>query len=1123
MTRRRHSHDRASTVTKENPRMSSTGLRNRLRKRVALSAAPLALALLLLAAAPAAAAPQPHLTITSTASPTHFIPGDTDNANWYEITVTNTGGASTDGTPLTIADTLPDGVTVNPVTGILNVFGGFSDNSGATLKCNPGQPAVCVFDQVLEPGRRIAINLPVIVDPGAPDPALNQATVSGGGVAPASTSETTPLSATPAGAGFQAAATSLYDAAGDPATQAGSHPLSLGVRFELNTIFNPAENTKVATPVATPRDLSVTLPRGVVVDPQATPVRCTAAELELQGSSCADSSAVGLLHTYLGEFGYAQATTHDPISNMVPSPGSPAELAVNVGKLGIYVHLLGRVDSAGDYSLGADVRDVPQFGNITGAAAELWGDPSDPAHDRARGTACNTSVTGAPTSCPVDPASVPFLTLPSACSSSLATAISVVPWEQSAAPYSGSAPVVDDQGNPQPITGCDQLAFDPTLTARPTTNVADSPTGLSVDLHVPQADGLDQLATSNLKKTVVTLPEGLVVNPSGANGLDACSAAQIGLTTPVGSSPVHFSADPPSCPDAAKIGTVEVDTPLLEAPLQGSVYIAKPYDNPFDSLLAIYIVVADPQTGVVIKLAGHVVPDPGSGRLVTTFDDNPELPFSDFKLSFFGGARGTLRTPSVCGDYSTTSQLTPWSGNAAATPHDDYSISQGPNGACPSSAGQQPNAPAFDAGTVSPLAGEYSPFVLNLDRADGSQQFSKVITSPPPGLVAKLAGTPACSDAALSSAASKTGQDELADPSCPSDSQVGTVHVAAGAGPSPYWTQGKAYMAGPYQGEPLSLAIITPATAGPFDLGTVVTRVALHVDPTTAQITATSDPIPSILQGIPLDVRSVQVRLDKPSFTLNGTSCDPSQVTGSLLSTLGNTAQLSKPFQLAECANLPFKPRLGMRLRGGHFRNGHPAFTSVLSARSGDANIGKASVILPPTMQLDQSHIQAPCTRPQFAAGQCPAASVIGSVVASSPLLDYKLTGPVYLRTGNNPLPDVVLALHGPASQPIEIDQVGKIDTVHARLRTTFQGIPDAPLSKAIIRLVGGHKGLLVNNTNLCKQPNRAAVFLNGHNNKIADSTPNIAVKCPKPRKKHRKHHKRHHRRHALRQRRAVG
>ncbi len=712
--------------------------------------------------------------------------------------------------------------------------------------------------------------------------------------------------------------------------------------------------------------------------------------------------------------------------------------------------------------------------------------------------------------------------MPTACGGSggaLETKLRADSWEDPGNFISDSAPLTDAQGNPLTITDCDQLDFNPTLQARPTTNVADSPSGLDVDLQVPQTNSLNQLATAHLKKAVVTLPEGLTLNPSAANGLAACSSSQIGIDPGTGVP----NGEEPSCPSASRLGSVEVTTPLLGDPLQGSVYLAKPHDNPFDSQLAIYIVVDDPQTGVIIKLPGKVQADPGTGQLVTTVDQNPQLPFSDFKLNFFGGATGVLRTPDTCGSYQATSQMTSWASSTPVTPIPDiYSISQGPNGSCPSTQADQPNSPSFDAGTVSPIAGKFSPFVLNLHRDDATQQFSAGTLSPPPGLVAKLAGTPACSEAQIAQAQSRDnsgdGALEQSDPSCPDASKVGVVHVGAGAGPSPYYVTGNAYLAGPYKGQPLSLVIITPAVAGPFDLGVVLTRVAIAIDPTTAQITATADPIPDHLtvdgDGFPLDVRSVQLALDKQDFTLNGTSCDPTSITGSLLSTLGQSASLSEPFQLAECVNLGFKPSLALSLKGGHLRNGHPAFTSVLNARSGDANIGRAQVVLPPTMQLDQSHIQAPCTRPQFAAGQCPDASVIGSVTATSPLLDYPLSGPVYLRTGNNPLPDVVLALHGPPSQPIEIDQVGKIDTVNARLRTTFEGVPDAPLSQAVISLVGGSKGLLVNNTNLCKQVNRATVLLDAHNNKVADSTPKVAVKCPKPRKRHSKHHKRHRRHH---------
>ena len=1093
---------------------------NTRRKISTVVALALGVAGLLPAAASAAA---PHWTITSTASPAHLIPGDNADLQLYGIVVTNTGGASTTHTPITITDTLPPGVTSNPnPAGAFDVTMSAGDEAPHFLSCDPGPPVTCTgtLPVPVYPGARIFVYVPVLVDPGADGATVtNQVSVSGGGAATATATEQTPVSSNPAGPGFQSFDFGLTDSAGAPVTQAGSHPYDFHLNFHLNTVLNPSFGSDV--PAASIKDATAKLPPGLVVNPAATPTRCTEAQLET--GSCPDSSAAGLEDATVGLFGFTSSGSGftGAVFNTIPPPGVPAQFAFNAAGIGIFIHLSGGVDTAGDYALTATARDILQYGGTSGLAVDLWGDPSDPSHDHRRSYCAGQAAVGDDLVCPVPKTDTPLLSMPSACSGPLSASLSITSWEDPANPFSDSGQTSDSDGAPVGVSGCSSLDFKPTLKARPTTNVADSPSGLDVDLHVPQTNSLSTLATSNLKKAVVTLPEGLVVNPSGANGLDGCSAAQIGLATPVGSTPIHFTADPATCPDAAKIGTVEVDTPLLDDPLPGAVYIAKPHDNPFDSLLAIYIVVNDPATGVVVKLAGHVVADPDTGRLTTTFDDNPELPFSDFKLSFFGGAGGTLRTPVTCGNYSTTSELTPWSGNAAATPHDDYAISQGPGGSCAASEDDQPNSPSFDAGTVDPIAGAFSPFVLSLNREDGTQQFSKVTVTPPPGLVGKLAGTPACSEAALAAAANKTGQEETANPSCPAASQVGTVGVAAGAGPSPFWAQGKVYMAGPYKGAPLSFAIVTPATAGPFDLGTVVVRTALSIDPSSAQITATSDPIPTILEGINLDVRSARLKLDKPNFTLNGTSCDKSSVTGQLVSTLDQTALLSNPFQLAECGSLGFKPALKLSLKGGTLRNGHPAFTSVLTYPQGDyANLRKAQVTLPPSMQLDQSHIQAPCTRPQFAADQCPDASIIGSVTATSPLLDYDLTGPAYLRTGNNPLPDIVLALHGPPSQPIEIDQVGKVDTVNARLRTTFESVPDAPLSKAVISLVGGSKGLLVNNTNLCKQTNKATVLLDGQNSKVADSTPKMAIKCPKPRKKHHKKHKRnhhHHQRHSAR------
>jgi hypothetical protein len=550
------------------------------------------------------------------------------------------------------------------------------------------------------------------------------------------------------------------------------------------------------------------------------------------------------------------------------------------------------------------------------------------------------------------------------------------------------------------------------------------------------------------------------------------------------------------------------------------VYIAKPFDNPFGSLLAIYLAFHDPESGVVVKLAGKVTPDLSTGQLVTTFANNPQLPFEDFKLHFKGGAHGALRTPAHCGTYQTMSSLTPWSApdsGPPATPSDSWAIEQSPGGGnCPASEGERPNTPSLDAGTVSPIAGAYSPLVVNLRRNDGSQQFSSVKLTPPPGLVGKLAGIPYCPDSALAAAAAKSGREEEASPSCPAASYVGSVTAAAGAGPAPYYAPGKAYLTGPYKGAPLSLAIVTPATAGPFDLGTIVVRSALYVDSKTAQITAVSDPIPTALQGIQLDVRSIQVKLDRPEFSLNPTSCDPMSFGGQETSTLSQVASLQSRFQVGECGQLAFKPKMTLGLRGGTGRNAHPALTATLEPGAGNANISSISVALPHSEFLDQSHIGTICTRLQFAADECPAASVYGEATVTTPLLDYPLTGNVYLRSSDNVLPDLVPDLRGPANQPIKLEAAGRTDSIHGGIRNTFEFVPDAPFTKLVVKLKGGKKGLLVNSVNLCDNPHKATVKFGAHNGATLTARPVLQAQC-KMAKKHKRHSQRRAGRHGVR------
>jgi hypothetical protein len=878
-------------------------------------------------------------------------------------------------------------------------------------------------------------------------------------------------------------------AEGQVDTRAGSHPYEIRTNIEFTR-----KPGGPPTPTENLRDMRVDLPVGFAGNPTAMP-QCP--DELVDTSFCPLDTQVGLVELRQGVGSAEPLLITTPLWNMVAPPGEPAQFAFQTGLFPVRSHVSVRTD--GDYGLSYELQNIPQPTALVGTTVTLWGVPADPRHDAERGQIWfgnpqnpKEFPLGIPGPGPVEPVT-PYFTNATSCGTASTTKVTVDSWQNKGV-------FTSNEVQTPPSTNCDELEFDPTLKARPTTNAADSPTGLDVALKLPQNESPEGLATSQLRKAVVTLPEGLVVNPSSANGLEACTPGQIGLTTAVGNPNAHFNLAKPSCPDSARIGGAEVDTPAFEDPLKGAVYLASPDQNPFGSLLSIYLVLEG--HGLVIKLPGKITADPQTGRLSTSFDENPQLPLEELRLNFFSGAVAPLRTPSSCGTYSTTSVLTPWSAPESgppATPSDTYQISQGANG---NPCGASPNSPSFEAGSTSPLAGTYKPFVFNLRREDGSQQFSSVTVTPPPGLLARLAGTATCSDAALAAAAAKTGNEEKANPSCPAGSQIGTVYAQAGAGPSPYNAPGKVYLGGPYKGAPLSLAIVTPATAGPFDLGTIVVRTALNVNPLSAQVTAVSDPIPTILQGIPLDIRSVSIRLDKPEFTLNPTSCDPMSVLGSVTSTLNQGAALSDPFQLGECGRLGFKPKLALSLKGQVKRAGNPALTAVLTAPAGEANIADTTVLLPSTTFIDNRHINNPCTRVQFNENACPAKSILGTATAYTPLLEKPLTGPIYFRSngGERELPDLVADLNGQIHVTLVgfIDSAGKKGSEKRRLRTRFENVPDAPVSKVVLSLYGGKRGLIQNSVNLCKHPGQATVQMEAQNGRTREFDTPFAAKCAK-------------------------
>jgi hypothetical protein len=915
---------------------------------------------------------------------------------------------------------------------------------------------------------------------------------------------------------------------GSPATQAGSHPFAMTTTVEVNEKEGLPGSGEIR-PDEEIKDLVVNLPPGFAGNPSATPACSTADFLSRSPltdlSNCSDSTAVGISRSKILRPGPASEGGIAPVYNLVRPPGAASKigfLASGIAPITIEVG----VREKSPYNVVAKVSGIPQVVKLYGSELTLWGNPADPAHDSQRG---GCAVLGG--SCPTNSPDVPFLTLPRSCQGPLVSDYEADSWQNPGARLASGEPDLSDPAwvtgfsathdNATPpalvgTTGCGRLAFKPTISSTPTTKAAQSPTGLDFSLNVKDEGLLSPtgLAASDIKKAVVTLPEGMSTNPSLAEGLNTCTEADLARET-VGSEPGA------GCPNESKIGTVEVETPLLDENVNGSLFIATPYDNPFGSLLALYMVIRNPTLGIIVKQPLKVENDPVTGRITTVAEDLPQLPFSHFKLHFREGTRSPLASPPLCGTYDASAVLTPWSGGAPITTTSAFQIISGPSaGPCPSAA-SQPFHPGLEAGTLNNAAGSYSPFYTHLSRNDGEQEITHFSIKLPPGVSGKLAGIPFCPDAAIAAATARTGPhggaEEINSPSCPAASEVGHSLVGAGVGPSLAYAPGKLYLAGPYHGSNLSLVSITAAKVGPFDLGTVVVRFALKINPETAEVSvdgATSDPIPHIIAGIPVHLRDIRAYVDRSDFVLNPTSCKPTSTASTLLGSgldFGTEADdqpvtVTTRFQAADCVSLPFRPKLSLSLKGGTKRGQTPAFKAVLTAHKGEANTGAAQVTLPHSEFLEQSHIGTVCTRVQFKEGnvpgeKCPAASIYGRAEAITPILSEPLRGPVYLRSSSHPLPDLIATLH---NAQVDIALAGRIDSVAGgRIRNTFEAVPDAPVTKFVLEMQGGKKGLLVNSTDLCKRTNRALSHFTGQNGKVYDTKPVLrASGCKKAKKK---------------------
>src|SRR5881394_730066 len=883
---------------------------------------------------------------------------------------------------------------------------------------------------------------------------------------------------------------------GTAQTQAGAHPFAVKLNLAVNTRPEPEMAGIGEIPDEALKDRTITVPPGFIGSPTAA-TRCSTADFlgvdpeTHTGPACPPSSQVGTIQLTIGD---QETRFTEKLFNLVPPPGVPAKLGFNAFVVRVTTEV--SLSETPPYNLISKFSNTPNIVAFYSAKTRIWSVPGDRAHNKERES-------------PGEGAKVPFLTMPRACQGPQSIVFEADSWLHPEAIFRETVITHDDSEPPVPIgfTGCGKVDFGPRIESAPTTRSAESGSGLdfSIDINDEGLSNPSGIAASDLKDAKVTLPEGMTINPSVAEGLEVCTPAQVARES-------SHSLPGEGCPQGSKLGSVHVVTPVIEEAVDGSVYLAQQDDpatttpgaeNPFDSLIALYIVLQNENLGVSVKIPVKIEPDPKTGQLIATAEGAPQLPFSEFAFHFREGARSPLITPPACGDYETKAEMTPWSGNPPVIATSSFEITSGVGGGpCPPG-GVPPFHPHFEAGSINNNAGSFSPFNMRVIRGDGEQDMTKFSATLPPGELGSLAGVGKCPDSAIAVARAKSGRQELASPSCPSNSLIGHTLAGAGVGGALTYVKGYAYLGGAFHGDPLSVIAVTPALAGPFDAGTVVVQEALTLNPKTAEVEvdgANSEPIPHIIKGIVLKLRDLRVYVDRPNFTLNPTSCDESSARSVLFggyldvfsSADDKPVDLSTRYQAANCLNLGFKPKLALNLKGGTKRGGHPGLRAIYTPKAGDANIKGLVVRLPRSAFLDQAHIKTICTRVQFAAKQCPERSQYGYIKAWTPLLDTPLEGPVYLRSSNHKLPDLVFDLHG----LVDVEVSVRIDSAHGGIRATLEDAPDAPLSKVVLRMQGAKKGLIVNSRNLCAAVSKANVEFEGHNGKQSKANPVMQADC---------------------------
>ena len=1092
------------------------------------------------------------------------------------VVASNLGDAGANGeeVPVVVKDKLPKGLKATEVEAVASYRGAGSSETDVgfgKVQCvakTLGEPetTTCSFEgthekngetvpDVVPPFGQIEVRIKVRVEETASTGEENTVSVAGGGasgVVSISRPITVSSEATPFGLEDYEVTPEEED--GAPDTQAGSHPFQTTFTVGFNQQGQKASSTSgepEVEPVGLVKDFNAKLPPGLIGNPTAVP-RCSLPQF--QERTCPPETVVGVAVVRVNEPGVVGlATFTSPVFNLEPSAGEPARFGFLPTKE-TPAFIDASVRSGEDYGVDGESSNIEQNAGVLRAQVTLWGVPGSAAHDSARGVGCLEVAGGNPvgfTCTPLeehDPS--PFFTLPTSCPGHpLQSEAEADSWEQ---PGAFVHAMTSEYASMPTLDGCDRLPFEPQIKVTPDGRAGSTPTGLDVDVHVPQESILNGngLAQSDVKNITVALPEGVVINPAGGDGLQACPEALVGFegsrefdpaSEPGVTSQAYTPRLPGSlgsgetlepgvnfCADASKIGTAKIKTPLLPEPLEGAVYLAAQEANPFGSLIAVYIVVEDPVAGVLVKLAGQVHVT-GTGQLVSTFEDNPQAAFEDAEVHFFGGERAPLATPARCGPYTTTAAFTPWS----AEPSDEtavsvdssstFDVTSGPNGSpCPGAS--LPFTPSLTAGTLNNQAGAFTSFSMTISREDGNQYLQAVGLKMPNGLEGMLTGVELCPEPQASQGL------------CGPGSLIGETTVSVGVGGQPFTvTGGRVYITGPFEGAPFGLSIVNPAKAGPYDLADtqanhppcdcVLVRARIEVNPATDALTVTSPnsgpyKIPTSLEGIPLQIKHVNVTINRPNFTFNPTSCNKTEITANVFAAEGATQTLSVPFQATNCATLKFTPKLTVTAAGKASKaNGESLLFKISYPKNSIGNqtwFNYTKFDIPKQLPARLTTLQQACLANTFETNRaaCPPHSIIGHAIVHTPVVPVPLQGPVYFVSyGGAKFPDAVIILEG-YGITTELHGETFINNKTGITSATFRNLPDVPFETIEVDIpTGPYSEFGVNlpnkdHYNYCNQKlTLPTAFTAANGTQIHQNTPITITSCPKPKHKTKKHH----------------